>query len=132
MSIAPEYGFRLNVRVPADATRVSDWLPTTDGRSHVRLFDGTQREAADVRVDILGAQYLNGSVPQRWIVVGSLDASDDEPAQEYDASAARRLANEVDVVAQLEAITDPGMAADGFALADILIAAADEIDGQPS
>lgn len=42
--------FRLNVRVPTDATRVSEWLPTIDGPTYSRLFDGTHREAAGVRV----------------------------------------------------------------------------------
>jgi hypothetical protein len=62
--------FRLNVRVPADATRVSDWMPTTAGMSYARLFDGTHREAGGVRVDIIGVQRLDGAVGPRWITVG--------------------------------------------------------------
>jgi hypothetical protein len=120
--------FRLNVRVPADATRVSVWLPTTDGRRDVRLFDGTHRDAGGVRVDILGAQRLDGSVKPRWVTAGSLDDTAAETI-DYDALQARRLASEMYMVAEIEAITDPETAADGFALAAALAEAADEVDG---
>jgi hypothetical protein len=120
--------FRLNVRVPADATRVSVWLPTTDGRRDVRLFDGTRRDAGGVRVDILGAQRLDGSVKLRWVAAGSLDDTAAETI-DYDALQARRLASEMYMVAEIEAITDPETAADGFALAAALAEAADEVDG---
>jgi hypothetical protein len=120
--------FRLNVRVPGDATRVSVWLPTTDGRRDVRLFDGTRRDAGGVRVDILGAQRLDGSVKLRWVAAGSLDDTAAETI-DYDALQARRLASEMYMVAEIEAITDPETAADGFALAAALAEAADEVDG---
>jgi len=40
----------------------------------------------------------------------------------------RRLANETYMMAEIEANTDPDVAADGFALADKLLEAADELD----
>lgn len=53
---------------------------------------------------------------------------DSEPA-EYEVPAARRLADEMHLAAQIEEIADPDFAADGFALAAALVAAADEIEG---
>jgi hypothetical protein len=119
--------FRLNIRVPVDATRVSDWLPTTDGTSYLRLFDGTHRDASDVRIDIVGAQRLDGAVSGRWVTVGSLDDTSAETI-DYEAPRARQFASEIYMVAEIEAITDPEMGADGFALAAAVTEAADEID----
>lgn len=114
-----------NTGVPTDATRVGEWMPTTDGMSYVRLFDGTQRQVADVRIDIVGAQRIDGRV-FRFVVVGSLDDAA-EPLQ-YEAARARRLANETYAVAEVEAIEDPDASAAGFEVAATLIAAADEIE----
>lgn len=118
--------FRLNSRVPADATRVSDWLPSTDGGDYARLFDGTHREAGGLRVDIVGAQRLDGAVKLRWVTVGPLE--DMAETIDYESPQARRAASEIHMIAEIEAITDPDVATDGFALAGALVAAADEIE----
>jgi hypothetical protein len=47
---------------------------------------------------------------------------------DYTARRARDFANEISVIAEMESILDPEFGADGFALADKLTAAADELD----
>ncbi|OBB95936.1 hypothetical protein [Mycobacterium sp. 852002-40037_SCH5390672] len=118
-------GFGLNVPVPRDATRVGEWLPGNDGRL-VQVFDGTSRTAAGCSVDIVGQQCADGMVAHRWLTVAPLD--DLSESAGFDAAAARRHAPSLHNIAEIESITDPELAAEGFVFADALQAAADELD----
>ncbi|WP_133058016.1 hypothetical protein [Mycolicibacterium vulneris] len=120
-----EFGPRLNIRVPADATRVGEWLPGKDGRL-VRLFGGTRRTAGGCSVDIVGQQCADGTVPHRWVTVAPLD--DMSESTDFGAAAVRQHAYSLLNTAEIDGITDPELAAEGFAFAEALQAAADEID----
>lgn len=117
--------FGPNVSAPRDATRVSQWLPGADGRL-VRLFDGTSRTAGGCSVDIIGQQCADGTVPHRWVTVAPLD--DMSESADFGAAAARQHAYTLHNIAEIESITHPELATEGFAFAEALLAAADELD----
>ncbi len=118
MSMTPELDYRLNIPVPAGATRVGQWEPDTRG-TYVRMFDGTHRAAHGVCIDIIGAQGVDGEVRARWVIFGPLD--DRKTARDLTAAQARGLAERLLTGAEpdhLQMAADTGRA---------LIAAADEI-----
>ncbi|OIN79106.1 hypothetical protein BMG05_19885 [Mycobacterium malmoense] len=77
-------------------------------------------------VDIFGGQRPDGTVKLRWVTASPPECPDENI--DFDAAAARQYAYTLRNIAEIESITDPEEAAEGFALAETFEAAADEID----
>jgi hypothetical protein len=106
--------------IPSDATRVGDWEPDAD-KSYIRVFDGTHRESDGMCVDVIGVQNIDGSVRRRWVEVGQIGDSREEPVM-LEAHEARNFADMV----RHDAFREHAQAAEE--LAATLLAAAEEIE----